>query len=420
MDIRELLILSESISPICRYFRVSSSCVLFLHPPIPLAVNLISLPALAVLTSHSQAPEQCTTQFRIVLWFIFFGIFISEIILMLRTYAIWNRRRSIQITLYILCLVRHPSPVVSANSRLILDTLPQKLVFVPGLVVTQLESASLIYGPSEGGCNLEHASVIIFVAYVLLVISETSTSLPSHFTSDALLLTPLPHPKHFNIYAIPVLHGLYNYIAMDSYSTFTFLVLPLSTTWILRRIKHHYPIGFAVANVIVPVAGPVSPSALTLSIPPNHTIITQPELANWLATFVQHSSCPLPFRSTYHSPPPARSPQRIAHSVLCNRVLFLIFRQRTLHAHRLPSHSDHSSFFTPTQTPRQSDTGDKISQFFSSFFTTPEETGYMFPSVDAMTQQGSASDGGGEDAGRRTGRAAQEEEGFELRELTSS
>ncbi|KAF7416213.1 hypothetical protein PC9H_002478 [Pleurotus ostreatus] len=261
--------------------------------------------------------------------FIFFGIFISEIILMLRTYAIWNRRRSIQITLYILCLVRHPSPVVSTNSRLILDTLPQKLVFVPGLVVTQLESASLIYGPSEGGCNLEHASVIIFVAYVLLVISETS---------------------------------------------------------------------FAVANVIVPVAGPVSPSALTLSIPPNHTIITQPELANWLAT-----------------------PQRIAHSVLCNRVLFLIFRQRTLHAHRrLPSHSDHSSFFTPTQTPRRSDTGDKISQFFSSFFTTPEETGYMFPSVDAMTQQGSASDGGGEDAGRRTGRAAQEEEGFELRELTSS
>lgn len=48
----------------------------------------------------------------------------------------------------------------------------------------------------------------------------------------------------------------------------------------------------------------------------------------------------------------------------------------------------------------------------------------MFPSVDAMTQQGSASDGGrglgGEDAGRRTCRAAQEEEGFELRELASS
>lgn len=43
----------------------------------------------------------------------------------------------------------------------------------------------------------------------------------------------------------------------------------------------------------------------------------------------------------------------------------------------------------------------------------------MFPSVDAMTQQGSASDGGGEDAGRRTCRAGQEE-GFELRELTSS
>ncbi|KAJ8689065.1 hypothetical protein PTI98_013129 [Pleurotus ostreatus] len=298
------------------------SSLFFLNRYLPFVDTFVSL---RLLTSHSQTPEQCTTQFRIVLWFIFFGIFISEIILMLRTYAIWNRRRSIQITLYILCL----------------------LVFVPGLVVTQLESASLIYGPSEGGCNLEHASVIIFVAYVLLVISET-------IIVTLTLIKAFQHLRHTR------------------------------SSWVVQLYRdgflfYLYLLGFAVANVIVPVAGP-------------------PELANWLAT-----------------------PQRIAHSVLCNRVLFLIFRQRTLHAHRrLPSHSDHSSFFTPTQTPRRSDTGDKISQFFSSFFTTPEETGYMFPSVDAMTQQGSASDGGGEDAGRRTGRAAQEEEGFELRELTSS
>ncbi|KAL4255617.1 hypothetical protein AB1N83_012682, partial [Pleurotus pulmonarius] len=197
------------------------SVLFFLNRYLPFVDTFVSL---RLLTSNSQTPEQCTTQFRIVLWFIFFGIFTSEIILMLRTYAIWNRRRSVQITLCALCL----------------------LVFVPGVIVTHLESASLVYGPSEDGCNLDHASVIIFVAYVLLVISET-------IIVALTLIKAFQHLRHTR------------------------------SSWVVQLYRdgflfYLYLLGFAVANVIVPVAGP-------------------PELANWLAT-----------------------PQRIAHSVLCNRV----------------------------------------------------------------------------------------------------
>ncbi|KAF9492418.1 hypothetical protein BDN71DRAFT_1451636 [Pleurotus eryngii] len=159
---------------------------------------------------------------------------------MLRTYAIWNRRRSIQLTLYILCL----------------------LVFVPSLVVTQLESASLIYGPSEGGCNLEHASVIIFVAYVLLVISET-------IIVTLTLIKAFQHLRHTR------------------------------SSWVVQLYRdgflfYLYLLGFAVANVIVPVAGP-------------------PELANWLATFVLHPFRPpvprprFALHTTYPFPPTALS-----------------------------------------------------------------------------------------------------------------
>ncbi|THH05143.1 hypothetical protein EW146_g9984 [Bondarzewia mesenterica] len=83
------------------------------------------------------------------------GTLISEAILMLRTYAIWNRERWVQIVLI--------STVV--------------LVFPPAITVTWLEVTSLEYVPMPSpdlpGCRLGKASRIIYAAYVLLMLSET-------------------------------------------------------------------------------------------------------------------------------------------------------------------------------------------------------------------------------------------------------
>ncbi|KAJ3868696.1 hypothetical protein EV359DRAFT_60479 [Lentinula novae-zelandiae] len=75
------------------------------------------------------------------------GIVISELILTLRTYAVWERKRSILIILIILTVV----------------------FLVPAIVFTELASAVL----SHGGCRMTSASNIIFLAFCLLTIYES-------------------------------------------------------------------------------------------------------------------------------------------------------------------------------------------------------------------------------------------------------
>ncbi|KAJ6532826.1 hypothetical protein DFH09DRAFT_1181692 [Mycena vulgaris] len=86
--------------------------------------------------------EQCLTRFKIVGWLTVIGIFLSEVILMLRTYALWERRRGALISLSIL----------STCTVISTATYPQKGV----------------------GCQLEMASSIVIYAYLTLMISETS------------------------------------------------------------------------------------------------------------------------------------------------------------------------------------------------------------------------------------------------------
>ncbi|KAJ3893932.1 hypothetical protein GG344DRAFT_63358 [Lentinula edodes] len=75
------------------------------------------------------------------------GIVISELILTLRTYAVWERKRSILITLIILTVV----------------------FLVPAIVFTELASTVI----SHGGCRMTSASNIIFLAFCLLTIYES-------------------------------------------------------------------------------------------------------------------------------------------------------------------------------------------------------------------------------------------------------
>ncbi|KAJ7465595.1 hypothetical protein FB451DRAFT_1402619 [Mycena latifolia] len=98
-------------------------------------------------------PEDCLTRNKIVGWLTVLGILISEVILMLRTYAIWERRRGVLTSLSIL-----------GACTLITTT-----------VICQLELASLEYVPTDGlGCKLARASSVVIFAYLMFIISETT------------------------------------------------------------------------------------------------------------------------------------------------------------------------------------------------------------------------------------------------------
>ncbi|KAF7291319.1 hypothetical protein MIND_01276200 [Mycena indigotica] len=151
------------------------------------------------------SPEACLVRNRIVGWMSLIGVCISEAILMLRTYAIWGRSRSVMI---ILCVV-------------------WVATVIPGLIITQFELTTLIYTPTANvGCNLVQAGTIIIYAYVLLMISET---------------------------AVVVLTALRAYRDLRNRS--------LHRSWITQLYKdgmlfYIYLLAISIANVLVPILGP--------------------------------------------------------------------------------------------------------------------------------------------------------------------
>ncbi|ETW76421.1 hypothetical protein HETIRDRAFT_429889 [Heterobasidion irregulare TC 32-1] len=212
--------------------------------------------SLHLLTSF-ESPEHCLAQFKVVAWLITLGTLLSEAILMLRTYAIWDRKRWVQVLL--LCILL--------------------LVFPAAIAVTHIEVASFEYGPSPHptipGCTLKKASRIIYIAYVLLMVSETGQS-------RLLRKSPLADPATV-IVALTGIRAIQHLRATRSP-----LVVALYRDGILF---YGYLFAITAMNVIVPVAAPV-------------------EFSNWLAT-----------------------PQRVLHSIMCTRVLLFIFRARYAGSH---------------------------------------------------------------------------------------
>ncbi|KAJ7176268.1 hypothetical protein C8R43DRAFT_1230422 [Mycena crocata] len=99
------------------------------------------------------SPENCLMRFKIIGCLTVFGVYLSEVILMLRTFALWERNRSVLMMLSILAAC----------------------TAVPTAVFTQLELASLEYVPTNHvGCKLAKASPIIIYAYLMLMVSETT------------------------------------------------------------------------------------------------------------------------------------------------------------------------------------------------------------------------------------------------------
>ncbi|KAI0340996.1 hypothetical protein BDW22DRAFT_1346721 [Trametopsis cervina] len=188
------------------------SLLFFLNRYPPFIDTFLSLHSLTTLES----PEVCLQNFKIVTWLIVFGVFIAELILMIRTYAIFERKR------WMLALL----------------SLLMAIVVIPGIVIVDIELNSLSYGfPKVGpytGCFLTKApSVVIIVAYLLVLFTETII----------VGLTAFKAIQHLRRSRAPLVINLYR-------NGLVFYV---------------YILLISLANVLVPIVGPSA-------------------LANWLAT----------------------------------------------------------------------------------------------------------------------------------------
>ncbi|KAJ7208071.1 hypothetical protein GGX14DRAFT_455414 [Mycena pura] len=107
------------------------------------------------------SPEQCLIRNKAVGWLSVFGILLSEGILMLRTYAIWERKRSVLLFLCSLALVS----VTPKNSSCTYQT-------------TAGHFYTYGYGRPDGlGCMLYNASSILIYGYLLVMLSETAIAI---------------------------------------------------------------------------------------------------------------------------------------------------------------------------------------------------------------------------------------------------
>jgi len=150
-------------------------------------------------------PLTCKTLTAVFTWFIVLGLLTSEFILMLRTYAIWDRSRK---ALYVLLATG-------------------TLVSVLGIVSTEMELRSIkwVDVPNGGmGCYFSEASPIIFLAYISLLVCETTIA----------VMTAIKAPSHLR----------------RSHSDF---VVTLYRDGFLFYL---YCIGISLLNIILTVTGP--------------------------------------------------------------------------------------------------------------------------------------------------------------------
>ncbi|KAF9260336.1 hypothetical protein L218DRAFT_962658 [Marasmius fiardii PR-910] len=95
--------------------------------------------------------QQCLRATHATIWLIYVGMSLSELILMLRTYGLWERSRSILLALSITAV----------------------LLLIPGVIIVRMETRSFRFEDTTAiGCRATAASNIVFIAYVLLLVYE--------------------------------------------------------------------------------------------------------------------------------------------------------------------------------------------------------------------------------------------------------
>ncbi|EJD00317.1 uncharacterized protein FOMMEDRAFT_91350, partial [Fomitiporia mediterranea MF3/22] len=107
------------------------------------------------LLKSEMSPKDCDFVYKSTGWLLLSGILIAEIILMLRTWAVYEQRRAIAIGLVIWTII----------------------TWVPNMASLGIFLNSLEYGPLPikvpgSGCHVVAGSPIVFVCWALLVIFE--------------------------------------------------------------------------------------------------------------------------------------------------------------------------------------------------------------------------------------------------------
>ncbi|KDR66174.1 hypothetical protein GALMADRAFT_1204000 [Galerina marginata CBS 339.88] len=252
----------------------------FLNRYLPFVDTLMGL----YLTMSVTTPEMCERYHIAITWLIAVGLMVSELILLVRTLGLWNRKKWV---FYLLGTM-------------------STLTFGPGIAVTYLEVKSYKFGPvplDGRGCNLESASKLIFVAYILIAISETV------------------------VVALTIKKG-YEHMGNSKQS------------WVMRVYRHGllfyiYLLVITIINIIVPL------------------VASQPHYKNYLSV-----------------------PQRVFHSIFCNRVILQINGQRVMHLHPSDQQSRAGSISKTNYTGNILDSG--MQTGFSTrgnldMFAEPEE-----------------------------------------------
>ncbi|TDL19162.1 hypothetical protein BD410DRAFT_446818 [Rickenella mellea] len=104
------------------------------------------------LRMRPNSTSECMFGFKVYTWLTLFGILIAEIVLTSRTYALWAVKRSAFLALATLALV----------------------LYVPAIFITNLEVRSIGFVGTATGCvKTAPASRLVFVLFILLLVSET-------------------------------------------------------------------------------------------------------------------------------------------------------------------------------------------------------------------------------------------------------
>ncbi|KAF9554232.1 hypothetical protein CPC08DRAFT_713070 [Agrocybe pediades] len=131
-------------------YKWTNTTLFFLNRYLPFSDTLISL----YITMSVMTPEKCYRYYSCLTWLIAIGLMVSELILLLRTWALLGKAK------WLTCFLLF----IAAGT------------FIPGIVITIQEIESLIFKavPLGGlGCNLVQSSRVIVAAYSLIGVSET-------------------------------------------------------------------------------------------------------------------------------------------------------------------------------------------------------------------------------------------------------
>ncbi|KLO16879.1 hypothetical protein SCHPADRAFT_197154 [Schizopora paradoxa] len=175
--------------------------------------------------------EECLRGFKAVTWLIVIGIIISELILMVRTYALWERDR---IVLYLLLFLASAA-------------------IVPAFVVTQLEIDSFAYKSVGIGCTkTKNSSPIIFIAFLMLILCETGMEQRSREDFG----------DHFKVITLAIVTLTVIRVWRHHRNSKSAVLVRMYKDGLLYYL---YLLAFSIVNVIIALAAP-------------------PQYANWLTT----------------------------------------------------------------------------------------------------------------------------------------